>query len=178
MEMAEQEQGYKFNNKERKMKNNNREEEKEQEQETNQRIDYYSDIRDNDENEKEKNEKEKNKKNKSKRMKKISYDNASILLKEDKKIQIKQLTSFDESNLLKMNKFENENLQKYKFNIINEKIDSNDKNNKNEDIIYENEKVVNNDNKFVVIEIKNNFEKLRNEFTIEDNKKKNIQNVD
>ena len=77
-----------------------------------------------------------------------------------------------------MNKFENENLQKYKFNIINEKIDSNDKNNKNEDIIYENEKVVNNDNKFVVIEIKNNFKKLRNEFTIEDNKKKNIQNVD
>ena len=153
------------------------------------KLDYYlqkiekendKNEKENDKNEKEKekNEKEKNKKNKSKRMKKISYDNASILLKEDKKIQIKQLTSFDESNLLKMNKFENENLQKYKFNIINEKIDSNDKNNKNEDIIYENEKVVNNDNKFVVIEIKNNFEKLRNEFTIEDNKKKNIQNVD
>ena len=146
------------------------------------KLDYYLQKieKENDKNEKEKEkiEKEKNKKNKSKRMKKISYDNASILLKEDKKIQIKQLTSFDESNLLKMNKFENENLQKYKFNIINEKIDSNDKNDKNEDIIYENEKVVNNDNKFVVIEIKNNFEKLRNEFTIEDNKKKNIQNVD
>ena len=50
--------------------------------------------------------------------------------------------------------------------MINEKIDSPEKNDKDEDIIYENEKIFNNDNKIVVIELKNNFEKLRNEFKI------------
>ena len=118
-------------------------------------------------------EKEKNKKFKSKKSKKISHDNVSILLKEDRSLKQKQI-SFDESNLVKTKtKFETEKIQKCKTNLLNEKINSPEKNDKDDDIMYENEKIFNNDNKIVVIELKNNFEKLRNEFKLED-KKKNL----
>ena len=140
------------------------------------KLDYYLQKI---EKENEKIEKEKIKKFKNKKSKKKSFDNLTIFLKEDKKIKNNQQISFDESNIKKeKNKYVTENVQKIQKDLINEKIDSPEKNDKDEDIIYENEKIFNNDNKIVVIELKNNFEKLRNEFKIEDNKKKNIQNVE
>ena len=140
------------------------------------KLDYYLQKI---EKENEKIEKEKIKKFKNKKSKKKSFDNLTIFLKEDKKIKNNQQISFDESNIKKeTNKYVTENVQKIQKDLINEKIDSPEKNDKDEDIIYENEKIVNNDNKIVVIELKNNFEKLRNEFKIEDSKKKNIQNVE
>ena len=140
------------------------------------KLDYYLQKI---EKENEKIEKEKIKKFKNKKSKKKSFDNLSIFLKEDKKIKNNQQISFDESNIKKeTNKYVTENVQKIQKDLMNEKIDSPEKNDKDEDIIYENEKIFNNDNKIVVIELKNNFEKLRNEFKIEDSKKKNIQNVE
>ena len=140
------------------------------------KLDYYLQKI---EKENEKIEKEKIKKFKNKKSKKKSFDNLTIFLKEDKKIKNNQQISFDESNIKKeTNKYVTENVQKIQKDLINEKIDSPEKNDKDEDIIYENEKIFNNDNKIVVIELKNNFEKLRNEFKIEDSKKKNIQNVE
>ncbi len=140
------------------------------------KLDYYLQKI---EKENEKIEKEKIKKFKNKKSKKKSFDNLTIFLKEDKKIKNNQQISFDESNIKKeTNKYVTENVQKIQKDLMNEKIDSPEKNDKDEDIIYENEKIVNNDNKIVVIELKNNFEKLRNEFKIEDSKKKNIQNVE
>ena len=140
------------------------------------KLDYYLQKI---EKENEKIEKEKIKKFKNKKSKKKSFDNISIFLNEDKKIKNNQQISFDESNIKKeKNKYVTENVQKIQKDLINEKIDSPEKNDKDEDIIYENEKIFNNDNKIVVIELKNNFEKLRNEFKIEDSKKKNIQNVE
>ena len=96
--MAEQEQGYKFNNKERKMKNNNREEEKEQEQETNQRIDYYSDIRDNDENEKEKNKKEKEKEKEDKQTNNVKKTNSIRQTNSKKQYRDEDITNFSNGN--------------------------------------------------------------------------------
>ncbi len=134
------------------------------------KLDYYLQKI---EKENEKIEKEKIKKFKNKKSKKKSFDNLTIFLKEDKKIKNNQQISFDESNIKKeTNKYVTENVQKIQKDLMNEKIDSPEKNDKDEDIIYENEKIVNNDNKIVVIELKNNFEKLRNEFKIEDSKKK------
>ena len=134
------------------------------------KLDYYLQKI---EKENEKIEKEKIKKFKNKKSKKKSFDNLTIFLKEDKKIKNNQQISFDESNIKKeTNKYVTENVQKIQKDLINEKIDSPEKNDKDEDIIYENEKIFNNDNKIVVIELKNNFEKLRNEFKIEDSKKK------
>ena len=135
------------------------------------KLDYYLQKI---EKENEKIEKEKIKKFKNKKSKKKSFDNLTIFLKEDKKIKNNQQISFDESNIKKeTNKYVTENVQKIQKDLINEKIDSPEKNDKDEDIIYENEKIFNNDNKIVVIELKNNFEKLRNEFKLED-KKKNL----
>ena len=110
------------------------------------------------------------KKSKTKRIKRNSYENASELLNEKKK-------DFDKIKKSKNKKisFEEENLNSFIKNNKNDdvkkdkimKSENNDEKDYNKNLIYEKEKTIigENNSNVVVVELKNNLEKLRNEFS-------------
>jgi hypothetical protein len=110
------------------------------------------------------------KKSKTKRIKRNSYENASELLNEKKKDfdKIKKSKnkkiSFEEENLNSFIK-NNKNVDLKKDKIM--KSENNDEKDYNKNLIYEKEKTIigENNSNVVVVELKNNLEKLRNEFS-------------
>ncbi len=110
------------------------------------------------------------KKSKSKRIKRNSYENASELLNEKKKDfdKIKKSKnkkiSFEEENLSSLIK--NNKTDDFKKDKIM-KSENNDEKDYDKNLIYEKEKTVigENNSNVVAFELKNNLEKLRNEFS-------------
>ena len=129
------------------------------------------------------------KKIKNKRIKRNSYENAYELINDKKKDEFEKIKksknkkiSFGVDNFISISKNEELKRAKTTFNNIddNNEEKEDDKNN----VINEKEKIIfgENNNNIVVVELKNNFEKLRNEFILEHNnvidKKKKISHND
>ena len=129
------------------------------------------------------------KKIKNKRIKRNSYENASELINDKKKDEFEKIKksknkkiSFGVDNFISISK--NEELKRAKTTFINIDDSNEEKEDDKNNVINEKEKIIfgENNNNIVVVELKNNFEKLRNEFNLEHNnvidKKKKISHND